>query len=132
MKKNTKRIVIWIVVLAFVIPSLVWGCALAKNLVLTIMHKDEIETMQFAEYEEALPQFDWYRVTAYSDTKIEIYFVNTMGKDTDYAYKIGGKMICTKAADGWHHTDMVNSILWSGSGSADNYIWPYWYHIFLV
>ena len=96
------------------------------------MYKDEIHNMQFVEQEEPLPEFDWYRITSYSDEKIEIYFVNTLGKDMDGEYKIGGKMIFSKTPNGWQHTDMVDSISWSGAGSADDYIWPYWYHIFLV
>lgn len=130
MKKSTKKIIIWILVLALITPVLVWSGALAKNLALTVMHKDKIENMQFTESEELLPEFDWYRVTSYSDEKIEVYFVNTQGKGTDEEYKIGVNMIFRKTSDGWDHTDMEQSILWSGAGSADNYIWPYWYHVF--
>lgn len=132
MKKSTKKIIIWILVLALITPVLVWSGALAKNLALTVMHKDKIENMQFTESEKPLPEFDWYRVTSYSDEKIEVYFVNTQGKGTDEEYKIGGNMIFRKTSDGWDHTDMEQSILWSGAGSADNYIWPYWYHVFLA
>ena len=48
-EKNTKRITIWIFVLILIVPFLVWGGALAKNFVLTVMHKDKIENMQFIE-----------------------------------------------------------------------------------
>ncbi len=132
MKKNTKRGIIWIIVLTLIIPFFVWGGVLAKNLVLTVMRKDEIENIQFIEYEEPLPEFDWYRITSYSDEKIEIYFVNTHGKGTDTEYKMGGKMVFCKTPNGWDHTNMAESILWSGAGSADNYIWPYWHHVFLT
>lgn len=125
-----KRIVIAIAICAF-LPVLVWGGVLTKNSILTEIHKDKIENMQFVAYEEPLPKFDWYRITSYSDEKVEIYYVNTVGADTGTQYKIGGKITCTKTANGWTHTDMINSILWSGSGSADEYVWPYWYHIFL-
>lgn len=131
MKTKTKKIILWIIVLAFLIPLFVWGVALAKNLVLTVMHKDEIENMQFIESQEPLPEFDWYRVISYSDETIEIYFVNTLNSP-DREYKIGGKMTLQKTPNGWHHTDMVNSISWSGAGSADHFIWPYWFHIFLA
>ncbi len=129
MKKNTHRIIILIFVLTLIIPFLVWGGALTKNFVLTLMNKDKIENMQFIENEEPLSEFDWYRITSYSDAKIEIYFVNTLGKGTDREYKIGGNIICYETPNGWYHTE---SILWSGAGSADNYIWPYWYHVFLA
>ena len=132
MKKGVKRIIVFILVLILTIPLLIWCGALAKNGILTAMHKDEIENLEFLESQEQLPEFDWYRITSYSDEVIKIYYVNTLGKGTNGEYKIGGEMIFSKTPNGWEHTDMVRSILWSGSGSADNYIWPYWHHIFLV
>ena len=45
MKKSTKKIIIWILVLALITPVLVWSGALAKNLALTVMHKDKIENI---------------------------------------------------------------------------------------
>ena len=131
MKKKTKKVAIWICLLAFVIPFLFWCGALVKDCLLTAMHKDEIENLQLVQYEEPLPEFDWYRITSYSDSTIEIYFVNTHGKGTNGEYKVGGKMTFHKSLNGWYHTNLVESISWSGSGSADDYIWPYWHHIFL-
>ncbi len=127
MQKNSKKIIVWIVVLVLAIPAVVWGGALAKNRLLTEIHKDKIESMPLAEWEEPLPEFDWYRVTSYSDTKIEIYYVNTAGE-----YKAGGKITCYNTQNGWQHTNITESILWSGGGSADNYPWPYWHHVFLA
>ena len=132
MKRKTKRILIWICVLIFAIPCLFWGGALVKDCLVTAIYKDQFHSIELAETEEVLPEFDWYRITSYSEEEIEIYFVNTYGKGTDGEYKVGGEMIFTKAPNGWQHTDMVDSISWSGAGSADDYIWPYWYHIFLA
>lgn len=125
---KTKRILIWICVLIFVIPCLLWVGALAKDCLVTVIYKDQFNSIKLAETEEPLPEFDWYRITSYSEEEIEIYYVNNMAGE----YKIGGKMMFRKTPNGWQHTDMVDSILWSGAGSADDYIWPYWYHIFLV
>ena len=132
MKKNIKRNIILIFVFILITTFLVWGGSLVKNLVLTEKHKDKIENIQFIENENPLPKFDWYRVISYSDEMIEIYFVNTLGKGSDSEYKIGGKIICYETSNGWYHTSISESILWSGAGSADSYIWPYWYHIFLT
>lgn len=132
MKKITKKILRWIYLFALIIPCLIWGGTLVKDSLVTVIYKDRIDSIQLAENEEPLPKFDWYRITSYSDEEIEIYFVNTMGKGTDREYKVGGEMIFSKTPRGWYHTDMVDSISWSGAGSADNYIWPYWYHIFLA
>ncbi len=120
------------VAICVVIPVFIWGGALVKNGILTATHKEEIENLQFLEAEEPLPEFDWYRITSYSDSTIKIYYVNTYDKGTDREYNVGGEITFCKKADGWYHTDLAESILWSGSGSADHYIWPYWYHIFLA
>lgn len=130
MKKATKRIIVCILALVVIIPVLIWGGTLIKNSILTTIHKDEIKNLQFVESEEPLPHFDWYRITSYSDSTIKIYYVNTYGNDMDGEYKVGGEIVISKMQDGWHHTDLAESVLWSGSGSADNYIWPYWYHAF--
>ena len=132
MKKTVKRIASGVIVLAFFLPLVFWGGALAKNLVLTAKHKEKIATMSFAEQQEPLPEFDWCRVTACSEEEMEIYFVNTLGKETDGEYKIGGTMVFWKTPSGWCHTKLVDSIRWSGAGSANQYVWPYWHHIFLV
>ena len=132
MKKITKRIILWILALIVTISVLIWVGALMKNSILTSIHKDEIRSLQFLESEEPLPEFDWYRITSYSDSTIKIYYVNTYGKGMDMEYKVGGEIVFTKTPNGWYHTDIVDSILWSGSGSADNYIWPYWHHIFMA
>ena len=124
-----KKIITWIIVSFLSIPVLVWVFALTKNLALTIMHKNEIETMQFVETEEPLDEFDMYRITSYSEEEIEIYFLDTVGEGSDYKYKIGGTITFYKTRGGWHY---VESITWSGGGSADNYVWPYWYHVFLA
>ena len=131
MKKGIKRVIVCILVLVLIIPVLIWCGALLKNFVLTEIHKNEIENIQLIEYEEPLPEFDWYRIVSYSETEIEIYFVNTYAKGTDGEYKVGGKIVLSKMPNGWHHTNLEDGILWSGAGSADNYIWPYWYHAFL-
>ena len=130
MKKITKRIFVCILALIVTISVLIWGGALLKNGILTAIHKDEIKNLQFLESEEPLPEFEWYRITSYSESTIKIYYVNKYGKDTEREYKVGGEIIFSKTPNGWYHTDMVESVLWSGAGSADNYIWPYWYHIF--
>ena len=132
MKKGTKLSIVCMLLLVFIIPIIIWCGALANNLALTVIHKDKIENMQFTEYEEPLPEFDWYRVTSYSELTIEIHFVNTYGEGAGGGYKVGGKMTFSKTPNGWHHTEMEDGILWSGAGSADDYIWPYWHHIFLA
>ena len=132
--KNSKRSIIYTLVLILIIPVVMWVGALAKNYMLTVMHKDQVENIQFSIYEEEpYLWLDWYRITSYSEEKIEIYYVNEfddykMGDRVIESYKIGGKVTLYYESSGWYHTD--TSVLWSRAGSADNYIWPYWYHIF--
>ena len=73
MKKNTKEIIIWMFVLALITIFFVWAGTLAKNYVLTLMHEDKIKNMRFIEHEEPLSDFDWYRITSYSDAKLQQY-----------------------------------------------------------
>ena len=74
--KNSKRSIIYTLVLILIIPVVMWVGALAKNYMLTVMHKDQVENIQFSIYEEEpYLWLDWYRITSYSEEKIEIYYV---------------------------------------------------------
>ena len=83
MKKKTRKVAIWICLLAFVIPFLFWCGALAKDCLVTAIYKDQFNSIKLAETEEPISEFNWYRITSYSNEKIVIYFVNTIGKGTD-------------------------------------------------
>lgn len=104
---------------------LIWTGTLAKNRILTELHRDEIASLEFYE-SEPLPEFEWYRILSYSETEIEIYYVNKFGDSTfggivNYRYLPNINM--------WSHNYTGYDCLWSTSGSADNFIWPYWHHI---
>lgn len=107
---------------------LIWTGTLAKNRILTELHRDEIASLDFYE-SEPLPEFEWYRILSYSETEIEIYYVNKFGNSTfggivNYRYLPNINM--------WSHNYTGYDCLWSTSGSADNFIWPYWHHIFYL
>ena len=129
MKLTLKKGIVLSALAIVTVCILIWCAALAKNRILTAKYESRINEIQFSE-SDPLPEFDWYRVTSYSDEEITIYYVDTVGKDTQKPYKIGGTVTCYKKTGGWNHTDITNGILWSGAGSADHFIWPYWYHIF--
>lgn len=130
MNKTVKRCIVCALILVLSVPVCIWIGALVKNAVLTVMHKEQVENIRFVEPEEL--QMDWYRITSYSDDSIEIYYVNTLSRGEAGEYKIGERLTFRKMTDGWHHTGGLESILWSGAGTAEHYIWPYWYHVFLV
>jgi len=120
-----KKIIKWIIFIPFILFMLIWTGTLAKNRILTELHRDEIASLEFYE-SEPLPEFEWYRILSYSETEIEIYYVNKFGDSTfggivNYRYLPNINM--------WSHNYTGYDCLWSTSGSADNFIWPYWLHI---
>ena len=50
MKKDMKRGIVCILVLILIIPVFIWCGALAKNFVLTVIHKDKIEKGDMQAY----------------------------------------------------------------------------------
>ena len=129
---DVKNEALIVVAICAFITTLLWAGALVKNSVLTTTYRYEMKSLQFFAAEETLPEFDWYRITSYSNSTIKIYYVNTYGKCTDSEYKVGGEIVFCRMPAGWDHTDLVEIILWSCSGLADHYIWTYWHHIFLL
>ena len=123
------KIVKWIILIPIILFFVIWIGALAKNRIVTELHRDNIENMDLLlDYGEAL-EYDWYRILSYSETEIEIYYVNKFGNST-----FGG-IVCYRYLPNinmWSHNYTGYDCLWSTSGSADNFIWPYWHHIFYL
>lgn len=122
MKKfNFKKAVLVSILILTVSFLLIWLGCLLKNYILTELHGDEIKNLNFYET-ETVPEYDWIRVISYSESEIEVYFVNKLE-----SYEIGGIATYSCNSKGyWSHKD---SVLWSTAGTADTLIWPYWHHI---
>ncbi len=119
---KVKKIVKWSILILLLSFLLIWTISLARNRILTELYGDEIANLNFYETEE-VPHYDWFRILSYSETRIEVYFVNELEN-----YEVGGIAIYTCNPYGnWFHQD---NVLWSTAGTADTLIWPYFYHIF--
>ena len=124
-----KKIIKWIIFIPFILFILIWTGTLAKNRIVTELHRDEIANLDFYK-SEPLPEFEWYRILSYSETEIEIYFVKKV-YSSFRDYELGGIVTYYyHDSDGKWHYSWSNNYLWSTAGSADNYIWPYWHHVF--
>ena len=123
---KVSKIIKWVILTPIILFFVIWIGSLAKNRILTELHRDEIEKLYIAN-RERLPDYDWFRVLLYSENEIKIYFVEEVNSKRGSG-KLGGIVTFSYGSDGaWHH-NWCDNYLWSTSGSADNYIWPYWYH----
>lgn len=126
------KIIKWIILIPIILFMVIWLGTLAENRIVTELHRDEIENMKpLLSYGEPL-EYDWYRILSYSETEIEIYFVQK-GYNSKYEvdYALGGIVTYYHDSDGKWHYRWSNDYLWSTSGTADNFIWPYWHHFIL-
>lgn len=116
MKKFWKIILILSPVICFLI---IWGTSLAKCEFLTLIHGNE-----FAEAYKTnsmLGDMEYWKVMNYSKERAQVYFVSINHKGADMLTFI-------KENEEWK-LDSWNTI-WSTTGSADNTIFPYWWHFF--
>lgn len=116
MRKFKKINIILFPILCFLI---IWGISLARCEILTQMYGNE-----FAEsYKEntMLGDMEYWKVLDYSQTHARVYYVGLNHSVADILtfVKENGKW----KQDGW-------DTVWATSGSADNTIWPYWWHFF--
>ena len=93
-----------------------------KNYILTVKYRDVMENMVLCDCESSdTNEYVYERILSYSEDETNTYFVVDCG---DY-YNIGiAKYTCQSDGE-WHVYEHVS---WSGQGSADDAIWPYWHH----
>ena len=118
--KIVGKIIKWTILACIAAFLLTWWGAMLKNYILTVKYKDVMENMVFDEG-EYIPEYVYERILSYSEDKIKTYFVMDCG---DY-YNIGiAKYTCQSDGE-WH---VYGHVSWSGRGSADEAVWPYWHH----
>jgi len=94
---------------------LFWGGSIAKCEILTYLHGKEFETLYKAN--NMIGEQKYLKVLNYSDTSARIYYVSVNG--------YGGDILTfVKKGDIWVY-DKWERTVWSKSGSADGFIWPY-------
>lgn len=121
MKKHIKRLPLYIP-LAFVLVFLVvWGASLLKCEILTNKYYDELE---YAHVENTmLDKVDYLKVLKCDGEIAEVYYV--CENDT-----VGNVLKYQKENDQWKETEW--NTIWSKQGSADEMLWPYWWHTYSI
>ena len=117
MKKYIKRL-LYIHTLSLVLVFLiVWGVSLLKCEVLTNKYYDELE---YAHSENTMiGKINSFKVLDCDGKTAEVYYVcdnNSVGNVLKYQKENGE----------WK--EIRWDCIWSKQGSADEMIWPYWYH----
>ena len=113
-----KVIKIWVILIP-VIFLLVWGVALIKCELLTLLHGDEFKN----NYQEntMIDEIDYLKVLQYSENTAKIYYV-TENKST-------GEVLMFKNINNEWVYDQWYGTIWSGiGGSASGVVWPYLWH----
>lgn len=114
MKKKT---VLRILLIAVLIPALVWVGSLIKCEILTQKYYDDFRYAYAAS--TMLGQMEYFKVLRCDDSTAEVYYV---GKGMS-----SGDVLCFERIDGtW--TQVTWDTVWSDSGSASDVIYPYWWH----
>ena len=121
MKKILKHTLLFILI-AFMV---VWLGSLIKCEVLTKLHYDEFKATHLQN--PMIGDIDYFKVIEYDkDTTAKVYYV---GENKSGGFIMELKYI--KSRNIWKET-YWNGV-WSGTGgTADNVLWPYWWHFIYI
>lgn len=124
--KVVKWIVLPLIAAISVAFLVVWTGRMVKDYTLTINHIDELNSITVRE-EDHVPEYDFVRITSYSEDEIEVYIA---GSNAYYTYKNrltwGGTARYSRESNGeWSFSENVT---WSRTGTAEHLVWPYWHH----
>ena len=118
--KIVGKIIKWTILACIAAFLLTWWGAMLKNYIRTVKYKDVMENMVFDEG-EYIPEYVYERILSYSEDEIKTYFVVEC-----IDYYNGGITTYFRHSNGeWSVHEHVS---WSGRGSADDTVWPYWHH----
>ena len=95
------------------LPITFWMGSFVKCEILTFQHWKEFEGLE--EATNMISASETIKVLDYSDTSARIYFKDREGGDILKFVKQDGKWVYYE----WERT------VWSRTGSADNFLWPY-------
>ena len=111
MKKFLISSIIGIIILFFV----VWSVAILKCEILTYKYGNQFKTI----YKEntMMGEIDFLKVLNYSNDTARVYFVSKNRVAGDI-------LIFLKENDKWKYSKWERTV-WSKSGSADGFMWPY-------
>ena len=117
MKNHKKLFIILSPLLCFLA---VWGFSLAKCEILSIKYGEEFSEI-YKENTMIGEQQHW-KVLEYSDKYARVYYI---GRNNSSA-----NVLKFKNVNGvWKYTGQWDTV-WSKSGNADGFVWPYFWHCF--
>lgn len=104
-----------IIAIILVAPvCLFWLFSLARCEILTWLHGDEFAT---AYQENSMINPGYWKVLDYTDTYARVYFVTK--------YRLSGNILTFRKLDDTWVYDTWEETVWSKTGSADGFVWPY-------
>ena len=112
--EKMKRIAIMVLMIAVMLVLLWWIGSLVKCEVLT--NRYGIEFQELYKDNTMLNEIDYLKVLGYTSDTARIYYV---AKDRSS----GNILVFNKENDKWSCTSWKT--VWSKSGSADGFVWPY-------
>jgi hypothetical protein len=117
MKKFKIKNIFFFILLCFLI---IWGISITRIEILTLIHGYEFSD----SYKEntMLREQKYCKVLQYSKNYACVFYIaedRSTGDILEFEKKNGE----------WHFTGNWETV-WSTGGSADNIIWPYWWHFF--
>lgn len=111
----------FVIILApMIICLLIWGISLARCEILTSLHSNVFKRL--CQENTMITPLKYLKVLSYSNTQARIYCVSE-------GNSMGNILAFTKIGEKWEYKEWENTV-WSTSGTADNIIWPYWWHFF--
>jgi hypothetical protein len=109
-----KRISIIALVMVIAFPIFIWGAAITRCEILSFQHWKEFEGLG-EKSTNMISKAETVKVLEYNNMSARIYYKNYYGGNILRFIKQDEKWVFTK----WEKT------VWSRTGSADDFIWPY-------
>ena len=121
MKKHLKRLPLYIPLAIVLVFLVVWGASLLKCEILTNKYSEELK---YAHTENTmLGKIESYKVLECDGEKARVYYA------CDYN-TVGHILELEKQNNEWKETKWET--VWSKQGSADEMMWPYWWHTYRI
>lgn len=128
MRRTVKKILLALVI-AIALPIFIffihWGSSLVRCEILTEMKREVVEEYFASEEGKRILdcEVEYFKVLSAGKYRIRVYYI---AKPNAFSGEItllkGGTLV-------W--VEDHNWPIWTnGGGSADNFVWPYWHHVF--
>lgn len=110
-----KKILIRTFIVALILFLVVWGVSILKCEILTSKYGNQFEVV----YQEntMIGNIEYLKVLNYTSDTAQVYFVSEN--------RTGGNILSFSKQNGKWKYDKWERTVWSKTGSADGFIWPY-------